>query len=97
MLYTYWSDKKRKNELSEHIQDLTFQVDKATKDTMINSPFPLVIAETDGNILWRSIKFSQEFANVDIGNILTDMLKEIKLEIENNPENPEKNIFNKNI
>lgn len=92
LLYTYLSNQKRKNELSEHIQDLTFHVDKAAKNTMINSPFPLVIAATDGNILWKSTKFSQEFANVDIVNILNDLLKEIKLEIENNPENPEKNI-----
>ena len=93
LIYTYWSNKKRKTELSEHIQDLTFHVDKAAKDTMLNSPFPLIIAETNGNILWRSTKFNQEFANIDIINILNDLLKEIKLEIENNPENPEKNIF----
>ena len=93
LIYTYWSNKKRKTELSEHIQDLTFHVDKAAKNTMLNSPFPLIIAETNGNILWKSTKFNQEFANVDIINILDDLLKEIKLEIENNPENPEKNIF----
>lgn len=92
LLYTYWSNKKRKNELSEHIQDLTFHMDKTAKNTMINSPIPLVIAETDGNIIWKSTKFGQEFANVDIGNILNDLLKEIKLEIENNPESPEKDI-----
>ena len=93
VFYAYWSDKKRRSELSEHIQDLTFNVEKAAKNTMINSPFPLVIAETDGNIIWRSSKFSKEFANIDINNILGDLLKQIKLEIENNPENPEKNIY----
>lgn len=92
LLYTYWSNKKRRDELSEHIQDLTFNVDKAAKNTMINSPFPLVIAETNGNIIWKSTKFSQEFANTDINNTLDDLLKQIKLEIENNPENPEKDI-----
>lgn len=93
LMYTYWSNKKRKNEFSEHIQDLTFHIDKTAKNTMINSPFSLVIAETDGNIIWKSTKFSEEFANVDMGNILNDLLKEIKLEIENNEENPEKDIF----
>ncbi len=92
LLYTYWSNKKRKAELSEHIQDLTFHMDKTAKNTMINSPFPLVIAETDGNIVWKSTKFTTEFANIDIGNILNDLLKQIKLEIENNPENPERSI-----
>ena len=92
LLYTYWSDKKRQSELSEHLQELTFHVDKAAKNTMINSPFSLVIVETDGNVVWKSNKFSQEFANIDIKNILNDLVKQIKLEIENNPENPEKDI-----
>lgn len=92
LLYTYWSDQKRQSELSEHLQELTFHVDKAAKNTMINSPFSLVIVETDGNVVWKSNKFSQEFANIDIKNILNDLVKQIKLEIENNPENPEKDI-----
>lgn len=92
LLYTYWSDQKRESELSEHIQDLTVHVDKAAKNTMIHSPFPLVIVETDGNIVWKSSKFSKEFANIDIKNILNDLVKQIKLEIENNPENPERDI-----
>ena len=93
LLYTYWSNKKRRSELSEHIQELTFHVDKVAKNTMINSPFPLVIAETDGNILWKSTKYTKEFTNIDIANILKDLLKQIKLEIENNPENSEKDIY----
>ena len=78
LLYTYWSDQKRESELSEHLQDLTFHVDKAAKNTMMNSPFPLVIVETDGNVVWKSNKFSQEFANIDIKNILNDLVKQIK-------------------
>ena len=92
LIYTYWSNQKRRTELSEHLQDLTFHVDKVAKNTLINSPFPLIIAETNGNIVWKSAKFAQEFANVDMGNILNDLLKQIKLEIENNEENPEKSI-----
>ena len=92
LLYTYWSNQKRQSELSEHLQELTFHMDKAAKNTMINSPFSLVIVETDGNVVWKSNKFSQEFANIDIKNILNDLVKQIKLEIENNPENPERDI-----
>lgn len=92
LAYTYWSNQKRKEELSDHIQELTFHMDKAAKNTMINSPFPMIIAETNGNIVWKSSKFIKEFVNTDINNILIDLLKQIKLEIENNPENPEKDI-----
>ncbi len=96
LLYTYLNNQKRRNEISEHLQELTFRVDKVTKNAMINSPFPLVIAETNGNIIWKSEKFSREFANIDIRNILNNLLKQIKLEIKNNPENPEKDIH-KNV
>ena len=92
LAYTYWSNQKRRTEFSDHLQDLTLNIDKLAKNTMTNSPFPLVIAETNGNMVWRSNKFVQEFANVDIKNILNDLLKQIKLEIENNEENPEKSI-----
>ncbi len=97
LIYAYFSNKKRKAELSEHLQDLTFHVDKTAKNTLINSPFPLIIIETDGNIIWKSTKFVQEFANIDINNILNDLLKEIKLEIENNEENIEQKQIKKEI
>ena len=83
LLYSAWTTNKRKAELSEHIQDLTLDVDKAAKSTLINSPFPLVILETDGNIIWKSTKFIKEFANIDIKNYLNNIVREIKIEIEN--------------
>ena len=92
LAYSYWSNQKRRIELSDHLQDLTFNIDKLAKNTMVNSPFPLVIAETNGNMIWKSNKFTQEFANIDINNILGDLLKQIKLEIENNEESTEQSI-----
>ncbi len=97
LVYAYFSNKKRKTELSEQLQDLTFHVDKTAKNTLINSPFPLVIIETDGNIIWKSTKFVQEFANIDINSTLNDLLKEIKLEIENNTEKVEEKQIQKEI
>ncbi len=86
LMYAYWTNNKRKTELSEHIKDLTLTVDNAAKSTLINSPFPLVIIETDGNIIWKSSKFIHEFANIDVNNYLNDIVREIKLEIEKNKE-----------
>ena len=87
LLYAYWSNNKRKSELKEHIRDLTFSMDKTAKNTLINTPFPLVIIETNGNTIWKSNKFNEEFANIDINNIIENLVKEIKLELENNQEN----------
>ncbi|MBR2704939.1 MAG: DHH family phosphoesterase [Clostridia bacterium] len=84
VVYTMWTDKKRKAELSEHIKELNFNVDKVSKRSLINSPFPLLIAETNGNIIWKNTKFVQEFNNYDINKFISSLVKEIKLEIENN-------------
>lgn len=101
--YTYWTNQKRIAEVSEHIQDLTLNVDKVSKRTLINSPFPLIIIETDGSIIWKSTKFVEEFnsesnkntENVDINIVLDDIIKELKLEIQNNSSDDNK--INKQI
>lgn len=68
VIYSYYTNNKRKSEISETLQDLTFKIDTVAKTSLINSPFPLVILETDGNIVWRSAKFVSEFANIDINS-----------------------------
>ena len=80
IVYTFWTDNKNKNELNKHIQELTFNVDTIAKNTLVNSPFPLVILEEDGNIIWKSVSFVNEFGNIDIKSILTDIIKESKTE-----------------
>lgn len=84
LLYAYWTNNKRQEELTEHIRSLTFSLDKVAKIALVNSPFPLVIAETNGNLIFRNTKFNQEFANIDINNYLSKILNDVKLEIKNN-------------
>ena len=92
LAYSLWTTNRNKLEISKHIQDLTISVDSAAKSTLINSPIPLVIIETNGNILWRSSKFNNEFINIDIGSYLRDLLKELKSEIEKNQGKEKKSI-----
>ncbi len=80
--YTYLANNKRRSEISEQLQDLTLNVDSAAKSSLINSPFPLLILEMDGNIVWRSSRFITEFANIDIKNYISDLVIDIKDEIE---------------
>ena len=82
--YTIWIYNKRKGEVSNYINELTISMDSAAKNTLINSPFPLIILETDGNVIWRSSKFNKEFANVGINKYIDDITKEIKTDIDNN-------------
>lgn len=79
--YTYLANNKRRSEISEQLQDLTLNVDSAAKSSLINSPFPLLILEMDGNIVWRSSRFITEFANIDIKNYISDLVIDIKDEI----------------
>ena len=83
LAYTYFANNKRKSEISETLQDLTLTVDSAAKTSLINSPFPLVILDTTGSIIWRSNKFVSEFANIDIDSYLSNIIKEVKLKAGN--------------
>lgn len=94
--YTYFANNKRKSEISEQLQDLTLTVDSAAKSSLINAPFPLIIIETDGNVVWRSSKFITEFANIDINNYISDLIIDIKSEMEKDREQKRKSII-KNI
>ena len=91
--YTYFANNKRRSEISEQLQDLTLNVDSAAKSSLINAPFPLLILETDGNIVWRSSKFITEFANIDINNYINDLTIDIKNEIEKNKDQKRKSII----
>lgn len=92
LMYAFWTNNKRKAEISKHIEQLTVNVDSAAKNTLINSPFPLVILETNGNIIWKSYKFINEFNNIDILNILNNIVVEIKEEINNRENKKDKSI-----
>ena len=85
-IYSYYINNKRKSEISETLQDLSISVDSAAKTSLINSPFPLVILENDGNIMWRSSKFVSEFANIDIHTYLKDLLASINRKDEKNQD-----------
>ena len=82
--YTFWRNNKNKTELDKHIQEITFNMDTIAKNTLVNSPFPIVIVESDGNITWKSVSFVNEFGNTDIKRILVELSKTIKSEMENN-------------
>ena len=81
VMYSLWTNNKRIDEISKHIQDVTVNVDSTIKTSLVNSPFALIIMETDGSVIWKSSKFVSEFANTDINNVIKNLAKEIKLDI----------------
>ena len=95
VIYSYYANNKRKSEISETLQDLTLTVDTAAKTSLISSPFPLIILQTDGNIIWRSSKFNSGFANIDINKYIDDLTIDIKSEIKNRQDTSNKDILRK--
>ncbi len=91
--YSYYTNNKRRSQITESIQDLTLTVDSAAKTSLINSPFPLVILETDGNLVWKSSRFATEFANTDIKTYLNDLSLDIKNEILKREKNNNQDII----
>ena len=92
MAYTYFANNKRKSEISQHLQDLTLNVNAAAKNSLIHSPFPLIILETDGNIIWRSTRYVSEFANEDMSLYINELLDRINHKIEQQKDEKDKNI-----
>lgn len=82
LIYTYFANNKRKSEISEQLQDLTMTVDSAAKTSLINAPFPLIILETDGNIIWKSARFISDFQDIDMNVYISDLIIDIKSDIE---------------
>lgn len=80
--YSYYANNRRKSEISETLQDLTLSADTAAKSSLINSPFPLIIMESNGNIIWRSSKFISEFEGFDINQYLNNLIEDIRSDIE---------------
>ena len=91
---TIINNKRRKSELSEQLKDLTLNVNKTAKTTLINSPFPLIIIEANGNIIWRSEKFNNEFKDLNKDNLelmaLLSNIKQIAVSKKNSMEKKQK-------
>ena len=84
IVYSVWISDKKRAEIVNHIQEVTSDVESATKGNLINSPIPMILMETDGRIIWRSRKFVEEFQNTDMSTYLNPMVKEIKMDLERN-------------
>ena len=89
--YNIRTNYKRKAEISSFIENLNFNIDTATRDTMMNFPMPLVITEFDGSIIWYNATF-EDISNQ--GDLFEETVKSIVIDLKNNellPDNLEKN------
>ena len=93
IIYTSWISDKNKSELVNHIQEITTDMNMASKNNLISSPIPLLLIETDGTIIWKSKSFIKAFDNIDVITYLNPIIKEIKLNIEEDEEKFDSNKY----
>jgi cyclic-di-AMP phosphodiesterase len=64
--YNFRSNHLRQREITKYIENLTFNIDTATKDTLLNFPMPLVVIQLDGTIIWYNSSFRKIFEGEDL-------------------------------
>ena len=94
LMYTIWFNSKKKTEIETHIEEVAWGMNSTVRNTLNKSPIPLLVIETDGDIIFKSPKFNKEFKDIDVITYVESLIKEIKLEIENGTDKRE---FNKQI
>ena len=73
---------RRKAEISDFIENLNLNIDTATKDTLLNFPMPLVIAEPDGSIIWYNPSFRDISEHTEaFENEVKTIVKELRDEL----------------
>ncbi|QNU67093.1 DHH family phosphoesterase [Ruminiclostridium herbifermentans] len=82
VIYNYKSTHIRNREIAKYIETLTFNIDCATKDTLLNFPMPLVLAELDGTAVWYNSSFKgmfddDKYLQKTIAEIVSDIKPEI--------------------
>lgn len=66
VFYYIRSNYKRKEKIASYIENLNFNIDTATKDTLLNFPMPLVVTERNGTIIWYNSSFKKNMEHEDI-------------------------------
>ena len=87
--YTIWSNTKKRSEIETHIEEVASGMNLAVRTTLNKSSIPIVVVETDGDVIFKNPRFNREFKDVDVMTYIDSLVKEIKLEIENNTDKKE--------
>ena len=60
LYYRRSNSRRRRREIAKYIENVTGNMDVATKDTMVNSPLPMVIFRPESDdIIWTNDRFLQ--------------------------------------
>jgi len=80
VLFNIRSVYNRRKEVTKYIENLTFHIDTATKDTLLNFPLPLVVLEMDGTIIWYNPPSRDIFGGKEhLENAISSFVEELGL------------------
>ena len=86
LFYSLRINGKRREEIEGYIENLTFNMDSVTKDTLLNFPLPMVTLELNGMIIWNNLLFQGVVGEKDlVERYIYDFSEDLK------PENLIKN------
>jgi len=76
LIYSLQTNSKRRKEIEKYIENLTFNMDVVTKDTLLNFPLPMVTVELNGMIIWHNNLFQEIILNKEsmIEKYLSDII-----------------------
>lgn len=83
-VYTIVIIQQREEEIETQIKEITTSFDKVAKIAFMNAPIPLAIVNDKGMIIWNSNRFTDEFMETDINRAIKEIMKEHKVEVNNN-------------
>ena len=79
LIYSAVTARRRRKKLLEYIEDVTYNVDSATKDTSLNFPLPMLICRLeDDQIIWSNEPFltmvgdREHMFEVTVGDLIPD-------------------------
>jgi len=90
--YNYNNLREKNNNWKEFLEDFSENLDQATKNMLINLPFPLLIVGEQGNISWYNNRFSDILKGEEVLSKNISYLIE-EFDIEENPES-DKTVYN---
>ncbi|GLC30437.1 DHH family phosphoesterase [Clostridium omnivorum] len=80
VVYNIKHSKVKKDEWNRFIEDFSSKLDIATRSTLVNLPFPLVIVGTKGDVAWYNQNFSNMLEGEEIlGRSINDTIKDINV------------------
>ncbi|MBC7765454.1 MAG: DHH family phosphoesterase [Hyphomonadaceae bacterium] len=72
---------QKTKEMVKYIENLTFHVDTATKDSLLKFPLPMVVLDLEGVVTWYNPPFEEIFEGVEIfERALSELVEGVELD-----------------